>query len=57
MKELTIGDISIASEDNDTWEDLIKVVEKLNKAYLKSFQKKEMSIIKKLITKIFRNVK
>ena len=55
MKELSIGDISIISEDNDEWDELIKVVKKLNKAYLKSFQKKEKGLFKRLISRILRN--
>lgn len=33
MKELKVGDIVIYSEDGDSWDDLIKVVKKANKAY------------------------
>jgi len=36
MKQITIGDVSIYSEDEDTWDDLIRVVRKANKAYLDS---------------------
>lgn len=53
MKELIIGDITVISEDNDTWEDLIKIVGKLNRTYLESFQKKEKSLIKRLIRRLF----
>ncbi len=33
MKQITIGDVCIYSEDDDTWDDLIRVVRKANKAY------------------------
>ncbi len=36
MKQITIGDVSLYSEDEDTWDDLIRVVRKANKAYLDS---------------------
>lgn len=36
MKELIVGDIAVYSEDGDSWEDLIKVVKKVNKAYIES---------------------
>ena len=36
MKQITIGDVSLYSEDEDTWDDLIRVVRKANKAYLGS---------------------
>lgn len=56
MKELIVGDVSVYSEDADSWDDLIKVVRKANKAYLgcikdlESVKKKE-SWIKKLLRK------
>jgi uncharacterized protein YqgV (UPF0045/DUF77 family) len=45
MKQLAIGDILIISEDGDSWDDLIKVVKKANKAYLEYI--KEMNSRKK----------
>lgn len=41
MKELIVGDISIYSEDDDSWDDLVKVVKKLNRAYLDSMKDPE----------------
>ena len=38
MKELIVGDVSVCSEDGDSWDDLIKVVKKANKAYLESIR-------------------
>ena len=52
MKQITIGDISIYSEDENTWGDLIRVVRKANKAYLDSLnltgQKKREPFAQKL---------
>ena len=36
MKEIVVGDVGVYSEDEDSWDDLIKVVKKANKAYLES---------------------
>ena len=55
MKEIIIGDTSVYSEDGDTWNDLIKVISKANKAYQKSItesQPKKRSIIKAILKKI-----
>jgi formate dehydrogenase maturation protein FdhE len=58
MKELVVGDISVYSEDGDSWDDLIKVVRKANKAYLESIEDlrsaKKKSWIKKL-KKLLKN--
>jgi len=43
MKELTVGDISVYSEDDDSWDELIKVIKKANKAYLQSLREIEAS--------------
>jgi len=55
MKELVVGDISVYSEDGDSWDDLIKVVKKANKAYLESIidlePLKKESWIKRLLRK------
>jgi len=55
MKELKVGDIVIYSEDGDSWDDLIKVVKKANKAYLESIidlePVKRESWIKRLLRK------
>lgn len=52
MKQIIIGDLSIYSEGEDTWEDLIRVVRKANKAYLNSLnftgQKKREPFAQKL---------
>jgi hypothetical protein len=52
MKHITIGDICVYSEDEDTWEDLIRVVRKANKAYVDSLnltgQKKREPYTQKL---------
>jgi len=41
MKEITVGDISIYSEEGESWEELIKVIRKANKAYRNSLEKPE----------------
>jgi hypothetical protein len=55
MKELIVRDISVYSEDGDTWDDLIKVVKKANKAYLECIKDlepvKKESWIKRLLKK------
>ena len=55
MKELVIGDIAVYTEDGDSWDDLIKVVKKANKAYLESIidlePVKKESWIKRLLRK------
>ena len=55
MKELVVGDILIYSEDEDSWDDLIKVVKKANKAYLECIKDlepvKKESWIKRLLKK------
>jgi len=54
MKELAVGDISIYSEDGDSWDDLIKVVKKANKIYLeciKDLKPSKESWIKRLLRK------
>lgn len=52
MKHITIGDVCVYSEDEDTWEDLIRVVRKANKAYVDSLnltgQKKREPFAQKL---------
>ena len=56
MKELVVGDVSVYSEDNDSWDDLIKVLKKANKAYLESIKEirptRKQSWIKKILNKI-----
>lgn len=54
MKEITIGDISIYSEDGDTWEDLIKVIRKANKEYLETIKQIEAMKKETWIRKIIR---
>ncbi len=56
MKEITIGDISIYSEDGDTWEDLIKVIRKANKTYIETIKEIEGMKKETWIKKIFRQL-
>jgi hypothetical protein len=60
MKQITIGDVSIYSEDEDTWEDLIRVVRKANKAYMECVysprQIKKESWLRKLIKRTKRKL-
>lgn len=42
MKELIVGDIAIYTEDDDSWDDLIKVVKKANKACLETIKKESL---------------
>ena len=57
MKELIVGDVSVYSEDGDSWDELIKVIRKANKAYLdslKDVQVQKTSWINKLKETLFR---
>jgi hypothetical protein len=52
MKELHIGDISIFTDDEDSWDEIIKVVKKVNRAYQDSVKLKSLkSWIERLIKK------
>jgi len=57
MKELTVGDVSLYTEDNDSWNELIKVIKKANKTYLKAIKEiedeRKESWIRKLFKKLF----
>jgi len=57
MKELTVGDVSLYTEDNDSWNELIKVIKKANKAYLKAIKEIEAerkeSWIRRIVRKLF----
>ncbi len=52
MKELRVGDVAVYTEDDDNWDDLVKVVRKANKAYLDGLdpagQKKRQRFAQKL---------
>ena len=54
MKAITIGEISIYSEDGDTWEDLIKVIKKANKEYTETIKEIETMRKETWIRKILR---
>ncbi len=57
MKELIVGDVSVCSEDGDSWDELIKVIRKANKAYLdslKDVQVQKTSWVTKLKETLFR---
>lgn len=56
MKELIVGDISVYSEDNDSWDDLIKVVKKANKAYSESIRDSKTPHKKSLIKKLQKKI-
>jgi hypothetical protein len=55
MKELTVGDISVYSEDDDSWDELIKVIKKANKAYLQSLREIETSPRESWLKSLIRN--
>lgn len=58
MKEIVIGDITIYSEDDDIWEDLIKIIRKVNPVYaerIRQAQKaEEKSFLKRILGIILR---
>lgn len=56
MKELRVGDVSLYTEDNDSWNELIKVIKKANKAYLKAIKEIETERKESWIRKLFRKI-
>ena len=54
MKELIVADVSVISEDGDSWEDLIKVVKRANKAYLESIRELNQGRIERWIRKLLK---
>lgn len=57
MKELIVGDIAVYSEDGDSWEDLIEVVKKVNKAYMDWILEPDKEEKKSLIQKLKKKFK
>jgi predicted RNA-binding protein YlxR (DUF448 family) len=57
MKHITIGDICVYSEDEDTWDDLIRVVRKANKAYVDSLFDSRLSSRVSWIKKVKQKVR
>jgi hypothetical protein len=58
MKELIVGDIAVYTEDGDTWDDLIEVVRKADKAYLETSRPANKEPWpQKLLGKLFRAIK
>ena len=53
MKELKIGEISIYSEEGDSWDELLRVAKKAKKIYIDSIKALERSWIKRMFSKIF----
>ena len=54
MKQISIADITIYSEDGDTWEDLIQVIKKAGKAYTEGAKQKEKEpLLQKILKAIF----
>ncbi len=56
MKQITIGEISISSEDGDEWEKLLEVTKRAKQIYVKAIKELEKEVDDHWMMKLMRKV-